>query len=55
MPYVSHEVKRNETLAMIDKQYGVSSVVIAKINDIQGNKVTSGQILKIPQMSEELS
>jgi membrane-bound lytic murein transglycosylase D len=55
VPYLSHEVKHNETLAMISKQYGVSSVVIAKINDIQGNKVTSGESLRIPQMSEELS
>jgi membrane-bound lytic murein transglycosylase D len=55
VPYVSHEVKRNETLATIAKQYGVSSVVIAKINDIQGGKVTSGESLKIPQVSDQLS
>ena len=55
VPYVSHEVKRNETLAMIAKQYGVSSVVIAKINDIQGGKVTSGESLKIPQVNDQLS
>ncbi|HEY2676564.1 MAG TPA: LysM peptidoglycan-binding domain-containing protein, partial [Steroidobacteraceae bacterium] len=55
VPYVSHEVKRNETLPMIAKQYGVSAVVIAKINDIQGNKITPGQTLKVPEISEQLS
>jgi membrane-bound lytic murein transglycosylase D len=55
VPYVSHEVKRNETLQAIAKQYGVSAVVIAKINDIQGNKVSPGQTLKVPEISEQLS
>jgi membrane-bound lytic murein transglycosylase D len=55
VPYVSHDVKRNETLPMIAKQYGVPTVVIAKINDIQGNKIAPGQTLKIPQISEQLS
>ena len=55
VPYVSHEVKRNETLPMIAKQYGVPAPVIAKINDIQSAKVTAGQTLKIPEISEQLS
>ena len=55
VPYVSHEVKRNETLPTIAKQYGVTTAVIAKVNDIQGNKIAPGQTLKIPEIGDQLS
>ncbi|HWW30102.1 MAG TPA: LysM peptidoglycan-binding domain-containing protein [Steroidobacteraceae bacterium] len=54
VPYISHEVARKETLAMIAKQYSVSVAVISKINDLTGGKVTAGQTLKIPEISGPL-
>jgi membrane-bound lytic murein transglycosylase D len=54
VPFVSHEVARKETLAMIAKQYGTSAGVIAKINGLKGNSVTPGETLKIPLMSGPL-
>ena len=52
--FAVHEVARRETLAMIAKQYGTSSAVISKINDLKGGKVTVGESLKIPEVSGEL-
>jgi membrane-bound lytic murein transglycosylase D len=54
VPFVSHDVARKETLAMIAKQYGTSAGVIAKINGLKGNSVTPGETLKIPLMSGPL-
>jgi membrane-bound lytic murein transglycosylase D len=54
VPYISHEVARKETLAMIAKQYSVSVAVISKINELTGGKVTAGQTLKIPEISGPL-
>jgi membrane-bound lytic murein transglycosylase D len=54
VPYLSHEVAKRETLAMIAKQYGVSAMVIAKINDLPGGRVSTGDTLKIPQISVQL-
>jgi membrane-bound lytic murein transglycosylase D len=52
--FASHEVTRKETLAAIAKQYGTTSAVISKINDLKDGKVTAGQTLKIPEISGEL-
>jgi membrane-bound lytic murein transglycosylase D len=52
--FAVHEVARRETLAMIAKQYGTSSAVISKINDLKGGKVTVGESLRIPEISGEL-
>ena len=54
VPYVTHEVARRETLAAIARQYGTSAVVIAKVNDLQGGRVSVGQTLKIPEISAQL-
>jgi membrane-bound lytic murein transglycosylase D len=54
VPYLAHEVAKRETLAMIAKQYGVSAMVIAKINDLPGGRVSAGDTLKIPQISVQL-
>ncbi|MGO9514313.1 MAG: LysM peptidoglycan-binding domain-containing protein [Steroidobacteraceae bacterium] len=54
VPYVTHEVARRETLAAIARQYGTSAVVIAKVNDLQGGRVSVGQALKIPEISAQL-
>ena len=48
VPYVSHEVTRKETLAMIAKQYGVSAAVIAHVNDLKGGKRRARRNLEDP-------
>jgi len=52
--YAIHEVTRRETLASIAKQYGTSSTVIVKINDLKGGKVSAGESLRIPEISGQL-
>jgi membrane-bound lytic murein transglycosylase D len=52
--YAVHEVTRRETLASIAKQYGTSSTVIVKINDLKGGKVSAGESLRIPEISGQL-
>ena len=54
VPYTVHAVARRETLAGIAKQFGTSSTVIAKINDLKGGKVSVGESLKIPEISGQL-
>jgi membrane-bound lytic murein transglycosylase D len=53
--YLEHEVAKRETLPMIAKHYGTSAAVLAKINDLNGGRVTAGQSLKIPEISAQLS
>jgi membrane-bound lytic murein transglycosylase D len=53
--FTLHEVGRKETLASIAKQYGASTAVIAKINDLKGTQVTPGQSLKIPEITGQLT
>jgi membrane-bound lytic murein transglycosylase D len=52
--YVMHAVQRRETLPMIAKRYGTSASVLAKINDLNGARVSEGQSLKIPEISGQL-
>ena len=52
--FTVHEVTRQDTLASLAKQYGVSAAVIAKVNDLKGGKATAGESLKIPEVSGEL-
>ncbi|MGO9992386.1 MAG: LysM peptidoglycan-binding domain-containing protein [Steroidobacteraceae bacterium] len=52
--YVMHAVQRRETLPMIAKRYGTSASVLAKINDLNGVRVSEGQSLKIPEISGQL-
>jgi membrane-bound lytic murein transglycosylase D len=52
--FTSHEVGRKETLATIAKEYGTTAVVISKINDLRGGKITPGETLKIPEVSGPL-
>jgi len=54
VPTVVHEVARRETLPMIAKRYGTSTIVLEKINDLTGPRVTAGQLLKIPEMGGQL-
>jgi membrane-bound lytic murein transglycosylase D len=54
VPFTSHEVGRKETLASIAKQYGTAATVIAKLNELPGDRVTPGETLKIPLMSGPL-
>jgi len=53
--YLEHDVAKRETLPMIAKRYGTSAAVLAKINDLNGGRVTAGQSLKIPEISAQLS
>ena len=46
--YVKHKVKRGETLYRLSKIYGVPIETIKKVNNITGNHIKVGQILKIP-------
>jgi membrane-bound lytic murein transglycosylase D len=52
--FASHDVGRKETLAMIAKEYGTTTAVIAKINELKDGKVSVGQTLRIPQVSGQL-
>jgi membrane-bound lytic murein transglycosylase D len=52
--YVMHDVAKRETLAAIAAEYGTSGAVIARINDLQGGRVSVGQTLKIPEISVQL-
>ena len=54
VPYLTHEVAKRETLAVIAKRYGVSAAVIARLNDLPGGHVSAGETLKIPQISVRL-
>jgi membrane-bound lytic murein transglycosylase D len=54
VPYLAHTVTKNENLAAIAKHYGVAAAVIAKLNDLPGGRVSSGESLKIPQISVRL-
>jgi membrane-bound lytic murein transglycosylase D len=47
--YINHIVKKGETLYRISKKYNVPIDVIKKINNIVGNSIKAGQILKIPK------
>jgi membrane-bound lytic murein transglycosylase D len=48
---VTHVVTRSDTLAGIVKQYGSSAVVVAKLNELKGTKLTPGETLKIPEIT----
>jgi membrane-bound lytic murein transglycosylase D len=49
--FVTHVVTRSDTLAGIVKQYGSSAVVVAKLNELKGSKLTPGETLKIPEIT----
>ncbi len=46
--YIKHRVKKGETLYRISKTYGVPIETIKRVNNITGNHIKVGQILKIP-------
>jgi membrane-bound lytic murein transglycosylase D len=52
--FVTHVVTRSDTLAGIVKQYGSSTAVVAKLNDLKGTKLTPGETLKIPEITGEI-
>lgn len=45
---IFHKVKKGDTLYSISKKYNVSIEKIVDYNNIQGTKISLGQILKIP-------
>lgn len=50
--YITHVVKRGDSLYVIAKQYGVSVDSIIKLNDLKNNNLSIGQILKIKEVYE---
>jgi membrane-bound lytic murein transglycosylase D len=48
VPHVVHKVKRGQTLAQIAMLYGCSVEEIRRGNNIKGNKIHAGQLLRIP-------
>jgi membrane-bound lytic murein transglycosylase D len=46
--HVMHKVKPGQTLAQIASLYGCSVEQIRRGNNIKGNKVHAGQVLRIP-------
>jgi membrane-bound lytic murein transglycosylase D len=46
-----HGVQRGEKLRDIADRYGVSLLRLREVNDLQGNRVRSGQRLRIPTRS----
>jgi membrane-bound lytic murein transglycosylase D len=52
--YVEYTVGKRESLAAIAKEYGTSSSVITKINDLPGGRISAGESLKIPEINGQL-
>ncbi len=46
--YITHKVKRGETLDSIAKKYGVSVEEIKKANNMKNSRIATGKTLKIP-------
>ena len=47
--YIKHIVKKGETLYRISKKYNIPVEEIRRINNIKGNQIKAGQVLKIPK------
>jgi membrane-bound lytic murein transglycosylase D len=52
--YVNYEVKRQDTLASLAKEYDSSAPVIAHLNDLKGGKLTPGQTIRIPEITGQM-
>jgi membrane-bound lytic murein transglycosylase D len=52
--FVNRDVRKREKLIAIAAEFGTSVAVIAKLNNLKGNRVTPGQTLRIPQDSNVL-
>lgn len=48
-PFLLHTVRKGETLYAISRQYNVEVAAIRAANDLQGNLISVGQKLRIPQ------
>jgi membrane-bound lytic murein transglycosylase D len=46
---IRYKVKRGDTLTSVAKDFGTSSLAIKRINRLKGNKLRSGQVIKIPK------
>jgi len=46
--YMSHEVRRGDTLSELADKYGTTVQAIQKVNRLQGSRIKRGQTLKIP-------
>ncbi len=52
--YATHVVTRGETLPSIARRYGTSVAVLSKVNELHGQYVGIGSVLKIPEASDKL-
>src|SRR3990170_7824983 len=43
-------VKKGDSISLIAKRYGVSQVELKRANNIKGNTIESGQLLRVPSM-----
>lgn len=52
--YISHKVRKGETLTLISKKYKVKASQIMELNNLRSTKVPIGKILKIPSIQNEI-
>jgi membrane-bound lytic murein transglycosylase D len=52
--YLSVEVTKRDTLAAIAQRYGTTPMILTKVNDLVGKRLTPGETLKIPEASDAL-
>jgi membrane-bound lytic murein transglycosylase D len=50
-----YKVKKGETLSMISRRFAISSVEIKELNNLKKDKISAGQILKLPQKKTNAS
>src|SRR3972149_10972650 len=48
-----HVVKKGDSISSIAKRYGVSQVELKRANNIKGNIIESGQLLRVPSMIKD--
>src|SRR3972149_6637255 len=46
----NYVVKKGDSISLIAKRYGVSQVELKRANNIKGNTIESGQLLRVPSM-----
>ncbi|SJZ31391.1 peptidoglycan DD-metalloendopeptidase family protein [Selenihalanaerobacter shriftii] len=52
---VSYKVERGDTLERISKKFNTTVGTIKKLNDFQGDSITSGQTIKVSKLTLDLS
>jgi membrane-bound lytic murein transglycosylase D len=52
--YVSVQVTKRDTLAAIAQRYGTTPMILTKVNNLVGKRLTPGESLQIPEASDAL-